>query len=75
MTTNSEIEIKDSYKHEHSPSVFVMFDKEFTVHWCYSGNELRRLYLENPDDFVSEPLELPIPDHLDKKLTDLYDNF
>ena len=69
------IEIKDWYEHEHSPSVFVMFTKKYEVVWCYSGNELRRVYLENPDEFISEPLELHIPDHLDKKLTNYYDDF
>lgn len=68
------IEIKEWYEHKQSPSVFIMFDKNYQAHWCYSGNELRRIYLESPDDFISEPLELPIPDHLDKTLTDFYDS-
>jgi hypothetical protein len=70
-----EIVIKDWYKHEQSPSVFVMFDKNFQAHWCYSGNELRRVYLLDPSNWISEPLELPIPAHLDKKLTQMYDDF
>jgi hypothetical protein len=69
-----EIEIKSSYDHEHSPSVFVMFTKTYQVVWCYSGNELRRVYLERPEDFISEPLELPIPRHLDRRLTARMDN-
>lgn len=70
-----EIEIKEWYAHEKSPSVFVMFDKNYKAHWCYSGNELRRVYLLDPSQWISEPLELPIPEHLDKKLTSYYDNW
>lgn len=69
------VEIKDWYEHKHSPSIFVIFTKEYEAVWCYSGNELRRIYLESPDSFISEPLELPIPDYLDKRLTEHYDNF
>jgi hypothetical protein len=71
----AEIDIKDWYRHEHSPSGFVMFTKTYAVVWSYSGNALQRVYLERPDDFISEPLELPIPDHLDKKLTEAYEDF
>ena len=63
------------YEHEHPPSVFVMFTKTYGVVWCYSGNELRRAYLERPDEFLSGPIELPIPEYLDELLTDYYENF
>lgn len=69
------IEIKDVYTHEHSPSIFIMFDNVYHVYWCYSGNELRRIYLENPSNWISEPIEVPIPEYLDKELTSLYENF
>lgn len=67
--------IKDIYEHEHSPSIFIMFDVKFQVHWCYSGNELRRIYLEDPSQWISGPIEVSITDDLDKKLTELYDNW
>jgi hypothetical protein len=51
-----------------------MFTKDFKLVWCYSGNELRRVYLEHPADFISGPLELPIPEALDQQLTEMYDN-
>ena len=70
-----KIEIKEWYEHQSSPSIFIMFDKDYRVHWCYSGNELRRIYLESPEEWISEPLEVPIPKHLDKTLTDLYENW
>lgn len=69
------IEIKTNYPHDHNPSIFIMFDKKYQVHWCYSGNELARIYLEDPSDWISEPLEVPIPEYLDKELTNLYDNW
>jgi len=69
------MEIKEYYEHKYEPSVFVMFNKNYEVMWCYSGNELRRIYLENPADYISEPLELAIPGYLDEKLTDLYENY
>ena len=71
----NNIEIKDWYEHEHSSSVFVMFTKEYEMIWCASGNELRRVYLENPDDYISGPLELAITNDLQKKLHDYYDDF
>lgn len=71
---DNEIVIKDWYAHEHGKSVFVMFDKRGTTHWCYSGNELRRIYLLDPSKWISEPLELPIPDYLDRKLTAMYND-
>ena len=69
------MEIKELYEHEYSPSVFIMFTKNYECTWCYSGNELRRIYLENPTDYISDPIEVAIPDDLDKKLTELYDNY
>ena len=71
----ANITIKDWYEHEQMPSVFVMFTTEHQVVWCYSGNELRRIYLEAPDNFISGPIELPIPQDLDQKLTEHYDDF
>ncbi len=68
-----EIEIKEFYEHEHTPSIFIMFRKNYQVVWCYSGNELRRAYLQSPDEFISGPLELPIPEHLDQTLTEYYE--
>ena len=67
-------EIRDWYEHQHSPSVFVMFTKNYEAVWSYSGNNLRSFYLRSPEDYISEPLELPIPEYLDRILTDYYDN-
>ena len=69
------IKLKKFYEHEHSPSVFIMFKKNYEVVWSYSGNELRRVHLENPSSFISEPLEVPIPKHLDEKLNASYEDF
>ena len=68
-------EIKDWYEHEHDPSIFIMFAKDHQIHWAYSGNELRRVYLEHPENFISGPIEVPIPEYLDQKLTHDLDNF
>lgn len=67
--------IKKWYEHQHSPSVFVMFTKSLKVVWCYSGNVLRQAYLRSPDDFISGPLELPIPDDLNKCLKDILEDY
>lgn len=67
-------EIKDWYEHEHSPSIFVMFMKEHEIVWSYSGNQLRIMFLKEPDEYVSGPIELPIPSYLDKELTDAIEN-
>lgn len=69
------MEIKDYYEHEHNPSVFIMFTREGECMWCYSGNELRRIYFEDPSNYISTPIEMSIPDDLDKKLTEMYDNY
>ena len=68
-----KLEIKDWY--EHSPSIFIMFTSDYQVVWSYSGNELRRVYLETPDKYISSPIEVAIPNYLDKILTDYYDDF
>lgn len=83
--SEDEIVIKDSYDHKNtpwshevsqrSPSVYVMFRKDWSIVHCQSGNELRRVYLENPEEFISEPLFLAIPRYLDAKMEDLIDNF
>ena len=65
--------ILTNYEHQHSPSVFVMFTKNFEAVWSYSGNNLRSFYLRHPEEYISGPLELPIPDYLDRVLTDHYD--
>lgn len=75
MQLLKDVVIKDHYPHEHSPSIFVMMHKSFQLQWCPSGNELRRIYLESPDDFLSGPIEVPIPKDLDKIITFAYDNY
>ena len=75
LNVPEKLSIKDWYEHRHSPSVFIMFRKSYEVVWSYSGNELRRVYLLQPEEFISEPIEVPIPKYLDKVLTDLYENF
>lgn len=71
----NEIEIKDWYAHEHSPSVFIMFTNEYKVIWCPSGNELRQVYLEKPENFIPGPIEVAIPKHLDETLRDYNEDF
>lgn len=70
-----KIEIKDWYEHAHPQSVFVMFTKTLEVVWSLSGNELRRVYLLDPDAYSSGPLELPIPDELRAVIDEAIDNF
>lgn len=77
--------IKDIYDHRNSPwdyeiskkypSVYIMFTKNFELAWSPSGNELRRIYLENPDGFISEPIHVPIPKYLKKEIDDAMDNW
>ena len=69
-----KLKIKDFYEHEHSSSVFIMFTKDYEVIWHYSGNQLRQMYLENPEEYISAPIEVAIPDYLDKILTDYDDD-
>jgi hypothetical protein len=83
--SEDEIVIKQRYDHKNvswslevstrSPSIYVMFRKDWTIVHCESGNELRRIYLENPDEYISEPLYLAIPRYLKAKLDELVDNF
>ena len=68
-------EIKEWYAHEHPQSIFVMFTKELMVVWWPSGIELRRIYLRDPDQYVSGPLELPIPDEVNEAIDQLFDKF
>lgn len=55
------IEIKDWYEHEHSPSVFLIFRKDASIVWSFSGNNLRSQLLAEPDEFISGPIECQIP--------------
>lgn len=67
-------EILPWYEHKHSPRVFVMFTKNYEGVWSYSGNNLASYYERNPGDYISGPLELPIPEYLDRLLTDYYNH-
>jgi len=69
-----KLEIKDWYEHDHSQSIFIMFTKDYEVIWHHSGNELRQMYLEHPEEYISSPIEVAIPDYLDKVLTDYDDD-
>jgi hypothetical protein len=71
----SEIKIKDWYEHEHEKSIFIMFRESSEIVWSFSGNELRRIHLENLGKFCSEPIEVALPDYLYEKLSDDLDNF
>jgi len=46
-----------------------------SVIWCPSGNELRRIYLLDPEGFASGPLELPIPDELKAAVDEAMEDF
>ena len=65
--------IPQFYEHRFKHSVFVMFYKDWKTIWCPSGNELRRIYLESPDEFLCPPLELEIPKELSDELTEAMD--
>jgi hypothetical protein len=83
--SEDQILIKDWYDHKNepwshevstrSPSIYVFFKKDFFIVHCSSGNELRRIYLANPDEFISEPLYLAIPRYLKAKMDEWIDNF
>lgn len=83
--SEDEIVIKEWYDHKNqpwshevstrSPSIYVMFRKDFTLVHCCSGNELRRVYLENPDEYISEPLYLAIPRYLQARIEEWIENF
>ena len=70
-----EGEVKEWYEHVYRSSIFVMMDKDMKLHWCPSGNELRRIYLLDPSQWLSAPTELPISPELDKKIMDWMDDF
>lgn len=67
------MDIKEHYEHKSPPSIFIMFQWNYEIIWSYSGNELARMYREKPGNYRSEPIEVPIPDYLDKDLTAMYD--
>lgn len=71
----SELKLKEWYEHEHEKSVFIMFDKELRIVWSFSGNALRDAHLAEPDKFISEPIELALPNYLYKILEDDLENF
>lgn len=74
-TVTSKPEIKDWYEHKYEPSIFIMFTRNYELVWCYSGNELRRGYLDAPDHYLSGPIEVEIPEYLDKILRAHYEDF
>ena len=51
-----------------------MFDSNNEIVWSFSGNELRRVYLENSKKLCSEPIEVELPDYLYEKLSDDLEN-
>lgn len=71
----NEIKIKDWYEHKSETSIFIMFRDDNEIVWSFSGNELRRVYLENPNGFCSEPIEVQLPNYLYAKLSDDLENF
>ena len=83
--SEDSIVIKEQYDHHNSPwsyevskrspSIYIMFRKDWTVIHCPSGNELRRIYLENPEEYISEPIYVAIPQYLKKEMDDAIDNW
>jgi|GEM_PF-5636920 len=71
----SKFTIKDSYKHEYDKSIFIMFKSNNEIVWSFSGNELRRSFLEHPNELCSEPIEVALPDYVYEKLLDDLENF
>lgn len=69
------IQLKEFYGHEQMPSIFVMMTKDMQVIWCPSGNELARIYKEDPDNFLSGPMETPVPQDLWDYISDMMDNW
>jgi hypothetical protein len=52
-----------------------MFTDECEVIWSYSGNNLADIYLGEPDDYISGPIEVAISKELDRLLTEHVDNY
>ncbi len=71
----NKIELKEWYAHEHESSIFVMFNKRYELIWCPSGNELRRIHLIHPEEFLSGPIELPVTPEIYQMLVDHMDDF
>ena len=69
------IEVKDWYEHEHPPSVFLIFRKDTSIVWSFSGNNLRSHFLAEPDEYISAPIECQIPQALYDQLSDDLDDF
>lgn len=67
--------MKEWYEHTFEKSIFIIFRANNEIVWSFSGNELRRAFLDNPNEFCSEPIEVALPDYLFEKLTDDLDNF
>ncbi|WP_165227476.1 hypothetical protein [Aquisphaera insulae] len=78
--SEDELVIRDWYDHgrpqwsleatRQAPSIYVMFTARCELVWSFSGNELRRVYLEEPEAYLSEPLLLAIPRYLKTRLQD-----
>lgn len=71
----SKVEIKDRYEHKCENSIFIIFKNNNEIVWSFSGNELRRIYLDNPKQFSSEPIEVALPEYVYLKLEDDLENF
>ena len=56
-------------------AVFVIFRKDSSIVWSFSGNNLRSHFLAEPDEFISAPIECQIPQALYDRLSDDLDNF
>jgi hypothetical protein len=53
--------IQDSYGHPtDGQGVYVMYHKTGKFSWCPSGNELRRVYLLDPTEWLTGPIFLPL---------------
>lgn len=48
--------------------LFIMFKKDQEIVWSYVANELIRMQQRNPSGYISDPIEVTIPDSLDYEL-------
>lgn len=65
FSPRNSLEILSSYTHPkyegvEGQGVYVMYSKSGSFSWCPSGNELKRVYEQDPKEWLSGPIWLPL---------------
>jgi hypothetical protein len=69
-------QIQDRYTHPkegEGQGVYIMYQKNGNFSWCPSGNELRRVYLLDPTQWISGPIWLPLSPEDKKRIMDHFE--